>query len=200
MFISSFLAFLAANCLFFILSISGGSFPNPLSAKEEREYLERLANGDNEARNILIERNLRLVAHIAKKYTPKGCDSDDIISIGTIGLIKGVTSFKGEKGTRLATYAARCIENEILMYMRGSKKLQGEISIDESIGSDREGNEISLMDILEDGGARVDELVDLKLMSGTLYEKMKEVLSPVEREILIMRYGLDNLPVRTQSK
>lgn len=176
-----------------------GGFPKPLPPEIEDEYIRLMKNGDKNAKNQLIEHNLRLVAHIAKKYTPKGCDSDDIISIGTIGLIKGITSFKGDKGTRLATYAARCIENEILMYMRSSKKLQGEVSIDESIGSDREGNEITLMDILEDSGARVDEQVDLKLMSGALYKKMQEVLSPIEREILIKRYGLDNLPVRTQS-
>ncbi len=139
---------LFANTLLFSLRLSGGgSFPKPLSAQEERMYLERYAQGDQEARNILIERNLRLVAHIIKKYYTQSADQEDLISIGTIGLIKGISTFDVSKGARLATYAARCIENEILMYFRSQKKLQGEISLSDSIESDKEGNAIQLMDV-----------------------------------------------------
>lgn len=176
-----------------------GGFPKPLTPAEEENYITLMKNGDKNAKNILIEHNLRLVAHIAKKYSPKGCDSEDLISIGTIGLIKGISSFKGEKGTRLATYAARCIDNEILMYIRSSKKLQNEVSIDDSIGSDSDGNEITLMDILEDSSRHIDEEVNIKLMSDVLMKKIYAVLKPDEIEILTRRYGLNNTPVQTQS-
>lgn len=176
-----------------------GGFPKPLTPAEEENYIALMKKGDKNAKNILIEHNLRLVAHIAKKYSPKGCDSEDLISIGTIGLIKGITSFKGEKGTRLATYAARCIDNEILMYIRSSKKLQNEISIDDTIGSDRDGNEITLMDILEDNNRHVDDEVNIKLMSSALRKKINTLLTADEIEILTKRYGLDNTPVQTQS-
>lgn len=176
-----------------------GGFPKPLTPKEEEHCIALMKNGDKDAKNLLIEHNLRLVAHIAKKYSPKGCDSEDLISIGTIGLIKGIGSFKGEKGTRLATYAARCIENEILMYIRSSKKLQNEVSMNDTIGSDRDGNEITLMDILEDNSRYVDDEVNITLMSETLRKKMNTVLQPEEIEILTKRYGLDNNPIQTQS-
>lgn len=176
-----------------------GGFPKPLTPEEEENYIVLMKNGDKNAKNVLIEHNLRLVAHIAKKYSPKGCDAEDLISIGTIGLIKGISSFKGGKGTRLATYAARCIENEILMYIRSSKKLQNEVSIEDTIGADKEGNEITLMDILEDGGRHVDEEVNLKLMSAALRQKINTVLKPEEIEILTKRYGLDNTPIQTQN-
>ena len=140
---------LFANTLLFSLRLErGGSFPRPLSAAEERDCLDRLAQGDPEARNTLIEHNLRLVAHIVKKYYFQHADQDDLISIGTIGLIKGISSFDPAKGARLATYAARCIENEILMHFRSQKKLQGEISLSESIESDRDGNSLQLMDVI----------------------------------------------------
>ena len=140
--------------------VSGGNaFPKPLSAKEEREYLERYKNGDMEARNKLIEHNLRLVAHIAKKYSGNTSDSEDLISIGTIGLIKGISSFDASKGTRLATYAARCVENELLMLMRSKKKTQGEVSLNDPIGTDKEGNQIYLIDVMKsDGGEIFDEI------------------------------------------
>lgn len=140
---------LLANTLLFSLRLErGSSFPRPLSAAEERECLDRLAQGDPEARNTLIEHNLRLVAHIVKKYYAQNADQDDLISIGTIGLIKGISSFDPAKGARLATYAARCIENEILMHFRSQKKLQGEVSLSESIESDRDGNSLQLMDVI----------------------------------------------------
>lgn len=196
----SFLLSLIYN-VWFLAGFMGknGGFPKPLSAAEEDEYISLMKNGDKNAKNILIEHNLRLVAHIAKKYSPKGCDNEDLISIGTIGLIKGITNFNGDKGTRLATYAARCIENEILMYIRSSKKLQNEVSIDDTIGSDRDGNEITLMDILEDNGRHVDDEVNIKIMSESLLQKINTVLTPPEIEIITKRYGLNNTPIQTQS-
>ncbi len=126
-------------------------FPEPLSQEEEAYYLERMEQGDEEAKNILIERNLRLVAHISKKYTGANCDQEDIISIGTIGLIKGINSYKSNKGVKLATYVARCIENEILMHLRSTKKLSQEVSLNDALGQDKEGNEITFIDVIENG-------------------------------------------------
>ena len=126
-------------------------FPEPLSPEEETYYLERLEQGDEGAKNILIERNLRLVAHISKKYTGANCDQEDIISIGTIGLIKGINSYKSNKGVKLATYVARCIENEILMHLRSTKKLSQEVSLNDALGQDKEGNEITFIDVIENG-------------------------------------------------
>lgn len=176
---------------------STNSFPQPLTSKEEEYYLERYNQGDEDAKNILIERNLRLVAHIVKKYGT-GKDSDDLISIGTIGLIKAIVTYDGEKGTRLATYAARCIENEILMTIRASKKLKSEVSIHEPIGVDKEGNEISLLDIL---GSDCDEILDkveLKIQVKKLYKMMEKALKDRERCIIELRYGLINGVCKTQ--
>ncbi len=186
---------------FLILSgyISGSnSFPKPLSKEEEEYYLKLYAEGDEKARNILIERNLRLVAHIVKKYSNVGKDIDDLISIGTIGLIKGITTFDMNKGTRLATYAARCIENEILMTIRSNKKSRGDISLQEPIGIDKEGNEISLLDIL---GSDTDDILDevhLKLQVKRLYKIINKVLKDRERIIIELRYGLLDGTRRTQ--
>lgn len=160
--------------------------------------LEEYQRGSEDARNILIERNLRLVAHIVKKYNSCSEDSDDLISIGTIGLIKGISSFDVNKGTRLATYAARCIENEILMNIRANKKLQNEVSLQDPIGSDKEGNEISLFDIIEHDGDSVLDEVELKIQARKLYSKMRGVLRKRERMVLEMRYGLNNGAARTQ--
>lgn len=197
MFISSFLAFLAANCLFFILSISGGSFPNPLSAKEEREYLERLANGDNEARNILIERNLRLVAHVIKKYYTTPQEQEDLISIGSIGLIKAINTYKPGKGTRLATYAARCIENEVLMYFRALKKCAGEVSLSDSLDTDADGNSLSLLDVISSEDLRLEKIENLDTEEN-LYKLLNTCLDEREREIIILRYGLYDTVPKTQ--
>ncbi|NLW22372.1 MAG: RNA polymerase sporulation sigma factor SigK [Tissierellia bacterium] len=186
---------------FLILSgyISGSnSFPKPLSKEEEEYYLKLYAEGDEKARNILIERNLRLVAHIVKKYSNVGKDIDDLISIGTIGLIKGITTFDMNKGTRLATYAARCIETEILMTIRSNKKSRGDISLQEPIGIDKEGNEISLLDIL---GSDTDDILDevhLKLQVKRLYKIINKVLKDRERIIIELRYGLLDGTRRTQ--
>ncbi|MBZ4646892.1 MAG: polymerase sporulation-specific sigma factor, partial [Petroclostridium sp.] len=174
------------------------SFPQPLSTEEEQMYLERYRAGDEEAKNVLIERNLRLVAHIIKKYSTTGKDSDDLISIGTIGLIKAITTFDADKGTRLATYAARCIENEILMTIRAGKKMQNEVSLHDPIGVDKEGNEIALIDIISNDGESVLEEVELKMQVKKLYNKMKNILKNREKLVLQLRYGLLNGNVKTQ--
>jgi RNA polymerase sporulation-specific sigma factor len=174
------------------------SFPLPLSPDEEQHYIKLLKEGNEEARNILIERNLRLVAHIVKKYNSTVCDSDDLISIGTIGLIKAIATFNHEKGTRLATYAARCIENEILMQIRSSKKLQSEVSLQDPIGVDREGNEIALIDVIGNEAESVVEEVELKMQVKRLYNKMKVVLKNREKVVLELRYGLLNGTSKTQ--
>lgn len=176
---------------------STNSFPQPLTPEEEQYYIERYQNGDEDAKNILIERNLRLVAHIVKKFST-GKESDDLISIGTIGLIKAIVTFKGEKGTRLATYAARCIENEILMTIRASKKTKSEVSINEPIGIDKEGNEISLIDILGSDADLILDEVELKIQIKKLYQKMESVLKDREKQILELRYGLLNGVCKTQ--
>ncbi|MBR5236859.1 MAG: RNA polymerase sporulation sigma factor SigK [Clostridia bacterium] len=173
------------------VSNNANTFPKPLSAKEETEYLALCRAGDENAKNKLIEHNLRLVAHVAKKYTQiPGGDSDDLISIGTIGLIKAINSFDGAKSTKLATYAARCIENEILMYMRASKKMQQEVSLQDCLGHDSDGNEITFMDILTAEEDDVAEKADLNIDIRKLYRYLDAVLSEREKEIIILRYGL----------
>lgn len=182
---------------------NGNSFPKPLSAKEERECLLRFANGDIEARNTLIEHNLRLVAHIAKKYTGCGQEHEELLSIGTIGLIKGISSFDPNKGTRLATYAARCVENEILMLFRAKKKEQGDVSLNESIGTDKEGNQIMLIDVMSDEGEDVFDSIHTEVEIKQLYQNIREELDPREQEVIILRYGLidgHSLPQREIAK
>ena len=179
--------------------VSGGNaFPKPLSAKEEREYLEKYKNGDMEARNKLIEHNLRLVAHIAKKYSGNTSDSEDLISIGTIGLIKGISSFDASKGTRLATYAARCVENELLMLMRSKKKTQGEVSLNDPIGTDKEGNQIYLIDVMKSDGGEIFDEIQNRDDVKRLYENIKTELNPRERHIITLRYGLYDGECKTQ--
>lgn len=174
------------------------SFPQPLSADEELKYIEAYKDGCEDARNTLIERNLRLVAHIVKKYSTFNSDSDDLISIGTIGLIKAISTFDQAKGTRLATYAARCIENEILMQIRSAKKIQSEVSLHDPIGVDREGNEITLIDVIGNEAESVIEEVELKMQVKRLYNKMKLVLKKREKTVLELRYGLLNGTSKTQ--
>lgn len=177
---------------------SGNSFPQPLDEKEERYYLVRLKEGDVLAKSILVERNLRLVAHIVKKYSYPGKDIDDLISIGTVGLIKAIDSFDSSKGTRLATYAARCIENEILMLIRNNKKIKGEVYLQDPIGVDKEGNEISLMDVLSSEEDSVIEIVENKIQVRKLYTKINTCLSEREKIIIEMRYGLIDGNTKTQ--
>lgn len=166
------------------------TFPKPLTAENEKYYLSRLRDGDGEARRILIEYNLRLVAHIVKKYQSAEDDMEELISIGTIGLIKAVDTFDQEKARRLSTYAARCVENEILMYMRAKKKYMRETSYYEPIGTDKEGNEIQLLDIMGSGEPEAMEQIQLKDDSLRIYRLLEERLSERERLVLIMRYGL----------
>lgn len=178
--------------------INSNSFPKPLTMEEEKRYLDLLAKGDNEAKKILIERNLRLVAHIVKKYHNVGKDVEDLISIGTIGLIKGIDTYNPRRNVRLATYAARCIENEILMTLRSTRKIKMEYSLHEPIGADKEGNEINLLDIL---GTDIDEVlnqVDLRLETKKLYRCIDTVLKDRERVIVQLRYGLIDGEYRTQ--
>ncbi len=174
------------------------SFPQPLTAAEERYYMQKYTEGDLEAKHILIERNLRLVAHIVKKYQSSPEDTEDLLSIGTIGLIKAVVTFNPDKCVRLGTYAARCIENEILMYMRAKKKSSKEISLYEPIGTDREGNEIQLFDIIETEEDDAHRKVELSDDIRMLYRRVESELSARERMVLKMRYGLYNEEEYTQ--
>lgn len=176
---------------------SGGTFPKPLTADEERYYLELAGQGDLEARNILIERNLRLVAHIMKKYYAQTADQEDLISIGTIGLIKGISTFDASKGTRLATYAARCVENEILMHFRAQKKTAQDVSLSEYIETGKDGNALSLMEVVSSDEDLFDDL-STREMCGKLRKAMAEYLTEREREILTMRYGLGGTQALTQ--
>ena len=166
------------------------TFPKPLTAEDGKYYLQRHEEGDKKARQILIEYNLRLVAHIAKKYQTTEDDMEELISIGTVGLIKAVDTFDHEKASKLATYAARCVENEILMYMRVKKKLQRESSYYEPIGTDKEGNEIRLLDIMESGEPPALEQIGLKDDTKKLYRLLEQILPERERQVLVMRYGL----------
>ena len=187
------------NSLFFSLRVSdgGGSFPRPLKADEERMYPERYAAGDLEARNVLIEHNLRLVAHIVKKYYTQSSNQDDLISIGTIGLIKGISTFKADKNVRLATYASRCIENEILMHFRSQKKLQGEVSLSDTLDGDGDGNSLSLMDVISVDDDMLENL-DARDSCIQVRQYVERCLSDREKMIITMRYGLNNQPPKTQ--
>ena len=198
MMISSLISFALGGLLFLALHVTGsGSFPRPLSAAEERDCLRKIAQGDAEARSYLIEHNLRLVAHIIKKYYSNIRDQDDLISIGTIGLIKGISTFKPEKGARLATYAARCVENEILMYFRSRKKLQGEVSLSDSIETDQDGNDLMLMDVVGVDDTMLSDLQDRE-DSVLVRRLVRECLTDREREIVTLRYGLGGRMPRTQ--
>lgn len=176
------------------------SFPKQLSGKEEEKLLEMYKNGDENAKNKLIEHNLRLVAHIAKKYTSIFKDGDDAVSIGTIGLIKGISSYNFDKKTKLSTYISRCIENEILMAVRSGKKVQNEISIDEPIGTDSEGNNITFNDILSNEGDEILDVVNLKLVKGSLSKLIDTVLDKREKVIIVLRYGLADGREYTQNE
>jgi len=192
-----FLGILQFICAFSYFT-GNSSFPQPLTQEEEKYYLDQYKQGDISAKNILIERNLRLVAHIVKKYTSINKEVDDLISIGTIGLIKAISSYDLDKGTRLATYAARCIENEILMSIRSSKKQRNEISLQAPIGTDKEGNEIALIDILCNDTESILDQVDFKIRLKKLYQKMKTALKRREKDVLEMRYGLESGNEKTQ--
>lgn len=186
--------------LFFALHLkNGGSFPPALSSKDEKEYLKRFKSGDEEAKNVIIEHNLRLVAHIVKKYYSGSGEQDDLISIGTIGLIKAVNTFDETKGIKLATYASKCIENEILMYFRNQKKCSQDISINEPIDSDSEGNPLTLMDIISVEDTIADDIDD-KITFAKLYRYVDELKDEREKTIIIMRYGLYDSEPMTQKQ
>ena len=197
-FFSNILEIFCSN-IFLTGYISGNNtFPQPLDEKEEAKYLELLKAGDKNAKGVLIERNLRLVAHIVKKYQIPNKDIDELISIGTVGLIKAIDSFDASKGTRLATYASRCIENEILMLFRSNKKQKGETFLHDPIGVDKEGNEISLIDVLSSDKDSVVEKVESNIQIRALYAKINTALSEREGEIIRMRYGLVDGKCKTQ--
>lgn len=189
---------LLLNSMFVMLRISpADSFPRPLSHEQEQEYLARWERGDVEARNLLVEHNLRLVSHILKKYYTQTEDSDDLISIGTIGLIKGINTYRADKGVRLATYASRCIENEILMYFRSQKKTAGDVSLSEALDVDGETAGLAIMDVIavEDDMA---ERIGSRELCSALRNKMDSALTEREREIITLRYGLDGRHPKTQ--
>lgn len=166
------------------------TFPKPLSAGEEKEYLERCRDGDPDARDMLIEHNMRLVAHVVKKYQNSDYDMEDLLSVGTIGLIKAVNTFKADKGSRLATYAARCVENEILMLLRASKKYSREVSLFEPIGVDKDGETVSLVDVIETENKETLEVMILRQDIKELYEAFETCLTDSEKEVIGLRYGL----------
>lgn len=183
---------LMLSSLLYSLQLQTGNFPKPLTAREEQYYLQRCEQGDLEARNILIERNLRLVAHIMKKYYTQTADQEDLVSIGTIGLIKGISTFDSSKGARLATYAARCIENEILMYFRSQRKSSQDVSLSDYIETGTDGAALSLMDVV---GEETDMLEAITSRQNLQYvrEAVEQVLNDQERQVILMRYGLGGL-------
>ena len=188
------------KCAVFAVGYISGSnlFPEPLTSEEEKMYLEQMKNGDEEARNVLIERNLRLVAHVVKKYSNTRVEQDDLISIGTIGLIKGINSFNVDKGSKLSTYVSRCIDNEILMYLRSTKKLNAEVYLNEPIGKDKDDNVVTLQEVLENNERTIEDEVDLKMKIKKLYEKIGSVLKDREKTIIELRFGLDGHKPKTQ--
>lgn len=190
---------LIKDMLFFTGSYSNNVFPDPLTSEEEEKYLRLMQEGNKEARNILIERNLRLVAHIVKKFESKNYDNDDLISIGTIGLIKGIDSYSYSKSTKITTYAARCIENEILMHFRATKKHNNNISLNDYVGFDKDGNEVSLIDVLRDDKEDIALQLHTKNNLNLLF-KYLDVLSDREKLIIIKRYGLFNEKEKTQKE
>lgn len=181
-----------------MVAYTSTAFPEPLSPEEEEKYIDLMLKGDTNARNILIEHNLRLVAHVAKKYTNYQKDSDELISIGTVGLIKGISTYKNTKGSRLATYTARCIDNEILMYLRSAKKLQNNISLQSAVGIDKEGNEVTLEEKLADPTPSVEETLSSNAEQKVLQSLIDKVLTSREKFIINLRYGLNNTQEKTQ--
>ena len=187
--------------LMFLAGYVGNShaFPKQLSAEEEKKYLELFRSGDMNARNTLVEHNLRLVAHIAKKYSNE-YNADDLISVGIIGLIKGINTFNPKKNTKIAAYISRCIENEILMFLRSTKKLANEVSLDESIGTDKDGNTLTIADIIPADNGDIVDKISVKTDIGKLYKVMGKALKRSEADIIIWRYGLGGVKKKTQKE
>jgi RNA polymerase sporulation-specific sigma factor len=194
----SFFAFISKVFFFASYINNKGSFPKPLSLEEEKHYLNLASTGDKQAHEMLIRHNLRLVAHIVKKYSSSGVEADDLISVGSVGLIKAINSFKADKGSVLATYAARCIENEILMFLRSTKKHRQNVSLYETVALDKDGNEVIRMDTLPEKGETVDFVVEKKIMYESIVEKMLKELTDREKNIIVMRFGLSGEKPLTQ--
>lgn len=193
-----FLSFISEYVFLFILHICHGeTFPKPLSKKQEEEYIALSSSGDKEAKSKLVEHNLRLVAHIIKKYYHNDSEQDDLVSIGTIGLIKAINTYNPDKNIKLSSYASRCIENEILMHFRNTKKSALDVSLNESIDTDKDGNPLTLMDIMSVDDNIADD-IDTKINLDNLYKYMDEVLTNREKEILTMRFGLNDTKPLTQ--
>ena len=196
--IGGFLSFMGSGTFAVGYIANNSLFPEALSSEEEKKYIQMMSKGDEEARNILIEHNLRLVAHVCKKYANSNVDQDDLISIGSIGLIKGINSYDVHKNIKLSTYISKCIDNEILMYLRSKKKTNKEVSLYEPLGIDKEGNEIQLYDIIETNEDDASDRIVLKQNIQKLYEELESLLTPRERLVLKMRYGLYNGEEYTQ--
>lgn len=190
-------AYFIKQLIVFVSYVKNNAFPQPLSKEEEKKYLKLMQNGDLAARDRLIEHNLRLVAHIVKKFENTREDTEDLISIGTIGLIKAIESYSEDKGTKLATYAARCIENEILMHLRSLRKVKKDVSLHDPIGQDKEGNEITLIDVLQEDTEDIVDVIQTKMEKKQIYDYI-HVLDGREKEVIIGRFGLDMQKERTQ--
>ncbi|MCK0470907.1 RNA polymerase sporulation sigma factor SigK [Halalkalibacter sp. APA_J-10(15)] len=191
------ITYFVKELVFFVSFVKNNAFPQPLNKEDEKKYLRRMQQGDEEARNLLIEHNLRLVAHIVKKFENTREDTEDLISIGTIGLIKAIESYSEDKGTKLATYAARCIENEILMHLRALKKVKKDVSLHDPIGTDKEGNEITLIDVLQEDADDIVDIIQTKMEKSQIYTYI-HVLDDREKEVIIGRFGLNLEEERTQ--
>ena len=196
--IGGFLSFMGSGTFAVGYIANNSLFPEALSSEEEKKYIQMMSKGDEEARNILIEHNLRLVAHVCKKYANSNVDQDDLISIGLIGLIKGINSYDVHKNIKLSTYISKCIDNEILMYLRSIKKLNSEVYLEDPIGKDKDDNTITLKEILENDDKPIEEEIELKLRIKKLYEKIKSSLQERERTILELRFGLNGAEPQTQ--
>ena len=196
--IGGFLSFIGSGTFAVGYIANNSLFPEALSSEEEKKYIQMMSKGDEEARNILIEHNLRLVAHVCKKYANSNVDQDDLISIGSIGLIKGINSYDVHKNIKLSTYISKCIDNEILMYLRSTKKLNSEVYLEDPIGKDKDDNTITLKEILENDDKPIEEEIELKLRIKKLYEKLKSSLQERERTILELRFGLNGAEPQTQ--
>ena len=198
--LTGFLTFLGSGMFTVGYIANNNLFPETLSQEEEKKYIQMMTQGDEEAKNILIEHNLRLVAHVCKKYANSNVDQDDLISIGSIGLIKGINSYNAEKNIKLSTYISKCIDNEILMYLRSSKKLNSEVYLEEPIGKDKDDNTITLKEVLENEDKPIEEEIELKLKIKKLYEKIKTTLKERERTIIEQRFGLNGKEPKTQNE
>lgn len=196
--IGGFLSFMGSGTFAVGYIANNSLFPEALSSEEEKKYIQMMSKGDEEARNILIEHNLRLVAHVCKKYANSNVDQDDLISIGSIGLIKGINSYDVHKNIKLSTYISKCIDNEILMYLRSIKKLNSEVYLEDPIGKDKDDNTITLKEILENDNKPIEEEIELKLRIKKLYEKIKSSLQEREKTILELRFGLNGAEPQTQ--